>query len=86
MVTAILMGKKLRPGFADGDLNGDGSVDIRDLLKAMQILNGHYIPSQEEQHRWDVAPLVNGMPEANGQNNLGDYLVLERRVLGIIDF
>ena len=59
---------------------------IRDLLLAMQILNGQYIPSQEEQGRWDVAPLVNDVPEPNQQNNLGDYLILQRKVLGIINF
>jgi hypothetical protein len=69
-----------------GDVNGDGEVDVRDLLLAMQILNGQYIPTQEEQDRWDVAPLVNGVPEPDGQNTLGDYVVLQRKVLGIINF
>ena len=70
----------------DGDVNGDGQVDVRDLLRAMQILNGQYIPSQEEQDRWDVAPLVNGVPEPDGLNTLGDYLILQRKILGVINF
>jgi len=74
------------PIIADGDVNGDGYVDIKDLLKAMQILNGHYIPSQAEQYRWDVAPLVNSVPEPDGQNNLGDYLILQQKVLGVVNF
>ena len=74
------------PIVADGDVNGDDQVDVKDLLLAMRILTRQYIPSQEEQDRWDVAPLVNGVPEPNQQNNLGDYLVLQRKVLGIIDF
>ena len=71
---------------ADGDVNGDGQVDVKDMLLAMRILNGQYIPSQEELHRWDVAPLVNGVPTPDQQNNLGDYLILQRKVLGIINF
>ena len=75
------------PVVANGDVNGDGEVDVRDLLLAMQILSGQYQnPSQEMQDRWDVAPLVNGVPEPDHQNNLGDYLILQRRVLGIINF
>ena len=70
----------------NGDANGDGLVDVRDLLRAMQTLNGQYTPSQEMQDRWDVAPLVNGVPEPDQQNNLGDYLILQRKVLGIINF
>lgn len=68
------------------DLYENSEVDVRDLLLAMQILNGQYIPTQEEQGRWDVAPLVNGVPEPNQQNNMGDYLILQRKVLGIINF
>jgi hypothetical protein len=71
---------------ADGDINDDGQVNAADLLLAMRILNGQYIPTQEEQARWDVAPLVNGIPAPDLQNNAGDYLVLERKVLGLIDF
>jgi hypothetical protein len=74
------------PIIADGDVNGDEYVDIKDLLKAMQILNGHYIPSQAEQDRWDVAPLVNGVPQPDGQNNVGDYLILQQKVLGVVNF
>jgi|GEM_PF-1031948 len=74
------------PIIADGDVNGDGQVDVKDLLFALRILNGQYTPSQEEQDRWDVAPLVNGVPEPDQKNNLGDYLMLQRKVLGIINF
>jgi len=74
------------PVVADGDVNGDGQVDVRDLLLAMRILNGLYIPTQEEQDRWNVAPLVNGVPEPDQQNNLGDYLILQQKVLGVINF
>jgi hypothetical protein len=71
------------PIIANGDVNGDGQVDVKDLLLAMRILTGQYTPSQEEQSRWDIAPLVNGVPAPDGQNNLGDYLILQRKVLGL---
>lgn len=74
------------PITANGDVNGDGQVDIADLLLAMRILQGQYIPTPQEQARWDVAPLVNGVPQPDQQNNLGDYTVLQRKVLGIINF
>ena len=71
----------------DGDANGDGQVDVRDLLRVLRTLNGQYQnPSQAELDRWDVAPLVNGVPEPDQQNNLGDYLILLQKVLGVINF
>ncbi len=74
------------PTTPDGDVNGDGQVDTADLLLAMRILQGLHIPSPQEQARWDVAPLVNGVPQPDQQNNVGDYTVLQRKVLGIINF
>jgi len=74
------------PVVADGDINDDGMVDVRDLLLAMRILSGLYTPTQQEQERWDVAPLVNDAPEPDQQNNVGDYSVLLRKVLGQITF
>lgn len=71
---------------ASGDINQDSQVDIKDLLLALRILNGQYIPTQQEQNRWDVAPLVNGTPAPDQNNDLGDYLVLQRKVLGAINF
>lgn len=70
----------------DGDINNDGQVNVADLLLALRILNNQYTPSLEEQARWDVSPLVSGVPEPDQQNNLGDYLILQRKVLGNISF
>ena len=70
----------------DGDVNGDGNVDVADLLLAVRILTGQYTPTGIEQSRWDVAPIVNGEPVPNGQNNVGDYLVQLRKVAGVISF
>lgn len=70
----------------DGDINGDGLVDVADLLLAMRIMNGQYMPTQAEQNRWDVAPLVGGVPQPDGQNTVGDLVVLQRKVTGQINF
>ena len=70
----------------DGDINDDSQVDVADLLLAMRILNGQYTPTPEEQARWDVAPLVNGMPQPDGQNTLGDYVVLQQKIIGQLNF
>jgi hypothetical protein len=52
----------------------------------MQILQGKHIPTPEEEARIDVAPLVNGEPMPDGEINLGDYVVLQRKVIGQISF
>jgi cytochrome c len=52
----------------------------------MRILNGTYTPTLQEQARWDVAPLVDGVPQPDGHNTLGDYVVLQQKVLGAINF
>lgn len=74
------------PLLANGDINDDGQVNVVDLLLATQILLGSYTPTTEEQARWDVAPLVNGIPVPDSQNTLGDLIVLQQKVLGLIDF
>ena len=74
------------PLLASGDINDDGQVNVVDLLLATQILLGIYTPTPDEQARWDVAPLVNGVPEPDSQNTLGDLVVLQQKVLGLIDF
>lgn len=64
------------------DVNGDSQVNAADLLIALQILMGSRIPTMYELAILDVAPLVNGVPTPDGDFNLGDYLVLQRIVLG----
>ena len=71
---------------ANGDINNDGVVNISDLLMALQILNKGYIPKPAEQARWDVAPLVGGVPQPDGVNTVGNYFMLQRKALIHIDF
>ncbi|MFQ5644408.1 MAG: sulfatase-like hydrolase/transferase [Thiogranum sp.] len=70
----------------NGDINNDGQVDLADLLLAGRILAGQYTPTQDEQSRWDLAPLAGGIPAPDGQNTAADYLILQRKVMGLINF
>jgi len=70
----------------NGDVNIDGDVNVVDLLWGQQALQGvrSLLPAQEAQG--DVAPLVSGVPQPNGVFNLGDVLVIQRMVLGALNF
>jgi subtilisin family serine protease len=74
------------PILYNGDVNNDGFVDTADLILAMRILLGQVIPTPLEIARLDVAPLAGGVPAPDGQITAGDYVVLGRKVLGIISF
>ena len=74
------------PVVANGDLNNDGSVNILDILLAQQILAGLVTATPEQIARGDVAPLVGGLPSPNGQFNVGDLVVIQRKTLKLINF
>ena len=74
------------PIVADGDLNDDGQVDIRDVMLGMQIINGEITPTAEQLQHGDVAPLIDSVPVPNGVFNVGDVLLIQRKALGEIDF
>ena len=67
---------------ADGDLNTDGLVNAADVLIANRILAGQITLTTELRQRGDVAPLVNGIPESDGNFTTGDALVIQRKALG----
>jgi subtilisin family serine protease len=74
------------PGSATGDINGDGNVDLVDVLLGYRILLGDLTPDTNQILRGDVAPLAEGMPRPDGQINLGDVLLIEGKVLGNASF
>ncbi len=65
----------------DGDINGDGEVNIVDILLATQFTLGLKGPLANELLRGDVAPMNNGIPDPDGSINLADLLLIQRMVL-----
>lgn len=71
------------PIISDGDLSGDGKVNVADVLIGFQILTGQKALNPVLLSHCDVAPLVGGISNPNGQCNLGDLVVIQRMVLGL---
>ena len=71
---------------ADGDMNNDGVVNAADVLIATRIISGQLTITAEQMSHGDVAPLVNGQPSPDGQFNTGDLVVIQRKVLGLVNF
>jgi large repetitive protein len=69
-----------------GDLNGDGCVDIRDAAAVLRISLGMDPVTPQALAHADVAPLVNGVPMPDGKIDVGDVLVLLRKIVGLVDF
>ena len=76
------------PGNASGsgDINGDNNVDIADILLGQRILNGSVNATAAQVQRGDVAPLVNAQPAPNGVFDIGDLLIITRKVAGELSF
>ncbi|WP_279245805.1 thrombospondin type 3 repeat-containing protein [Candidatus Litorirhabdus singularis] len=74
------------PITADGDLNNDSIVDARDILLGQQILLGMVQLTADHLAHGDVAPLISGTPSPNGLFNLGDLVVIQRKVMGTISY
>jgi hypothetical protein len=69
-----------------GNITGSGDATISDALKALQTTVGLYIPTATELARGDVAPLVNGKPVPDGKVDVGDALVILKRVVGLVSW
>ena len=68
----------------DGDINGDGKVDIGDALLAAQISLGVAPAATFEQRlRGDVGPLVSHMPVPDGKIRLDDTILILQKAIGI---
>jgi len=74
------------PAVADGDLTGDGNVDMADILLGQQILLGQVTATPQQLARGDVAPLVGGSPAPDGQFEAGDLLLIIQKVNGSANF
>jgi len=71
---------------ADGDVNVDGSVDVRDVLLGTQVALGNKLLNPEQFGHGDVAPLMSGVPAPDGDFGLPDVLLIARKALGLAGF
>ncbi len=74
------------PQLNDGDANNDGIVNTADLIIAMQILLEQRVATALELSHLDVAPLVAGVPSPDNEFNVADLLLIQRKVLGLVNF
>ena len=75
----------LSANIADGDLNHDSMVDVRDTLLAQQILNGEVSPSIHQLQHGDVGPVISGTSAPDGNFDIADLLVIWRKVIAAIN-
>ncbi|MBU5637654.1 hypothetical protein KOM00_13040 [Geomonas sp. Red69] len=84
--TSVAHRNLVRIGLIGGDLDGNGSVDIRDALQLLRISLGAEPATAAALAHGDLAPLVNGVPRPDGVIDVGDLLVLLRRIVGVLHF
>lgn len=63
--------------------NNTGAPRINDALIALSFALGEAIPTPEQLRRGDTSPMINGVPHPDGKIDLGDVLVILRRVVGL---
>ncbi|MBI5484436.1 MAG: hypothetical protein HY888_08245, partial [Deltaproteobacteria bacterium] len=76
----------VRVGPVDGIIvPGPGKTGpaLSDALKALNFALGLEIPTAADILNGDVAPLVNGVPHPDGKIDLGDVIVILRKVVGL---
>jgi hypothetical protein len=69
-----------------GDLNLDGLVDIQDAAALLRISLGMDPATPQAFAHGDVAPLVRGVSQPDGKIDVGDVLVLLRKIVGLVDY
>jgi hypothetical protein len=67
---------------AAGDINGDGNIDISDVMLVLRIAVGKANASIEQIACGDVAPVLNGKSSPNGKIDTGDAIVMLSKVVG----
>ena len=71
--------------YPDGDINGDGKVDIADVLLALQMSIKLVTPTTTQLAHGDVGPMTsNNKPSPDGKIDIDDVVVLLQRVVGNI--
>ena len=67
-----------------GDLDGNGSVDIQDASALLRVSLGLDPATAAALSHGDVAPLADGVPQPDGVIDVGDLVVLLRRIVGLV--
>jgi hypothetical protein len=70
--------------YPDGDINGDGKLDIVDALLALKMSVGLITPTAAQISHADVGPLKNYKPAPDGRIDIDDVVVLLQRAVGNI--
>ena len=70
------------------DLNGDGKMDIADVLMVLQATVGTVTLTPEQKTLADVAPLnpQTGAPQGDGVVDIADVIMLLRRAIGAVNW
>lgn len=79
----------LQPAQPDGVIdpaNSTGTPTLSDFIITAQIAMGVLTPTPLQLQHADVAPLINGLPAPDGIMNIGDALLILRRVSGMISW
>lgn len=69
--------------YPTGDIDGDGKVDIADVVVALNVAIGNITPTQEQITRGDVAPLIAGAPHPDSIVDSGDALLILEKFVGL---
>ena len=71
-----------------GDLNGSGAVDLADAVLAFRHVTGdQQLTDALIRKRCDVAPLgADGKPHPDGVIDLGDVVIILRKVVGLVNW
>lgn len=67
----------------DGDVNGDGTVTILDVLLALRIFTQQTTPTVSHLAHGDIGPLYQGKAKPNGVIDLVDAILIMRKALGM---
>lgn len=67
----------------NGDIDGNGRVDIADGLKALRAAIGLDAATAEAKLRADVAPLTGGVSKPNGTIDIFDVVVIMEKIVGL---
>jgi hypothetical protein len=67
----------------NGDINGDGVVDIADALLSLKAGVGLTHLSAVQLVRGDVGPLINNVPIGDGKIDIEDSILILRKAVGL---